>query len=104
MTKETLIPRVVLGGAIALGIAFSFSSTAFATDVTGQWLMGGADLNNSRFQNLGTISRSNAASLKPKWVFTTGGDVTATPAVVGNTVYFPDFAEIFTLSTLIRAP
>ena len=36
-----------------------------------------------------------SGSLKPKWVFTTGGDVTATPAVANGVVYFPDFAGNF---------
>ena len=30
--------------------------------------------------------------LTVKWAFTTGGDVSATPAVDGTAVYFPDFA------------
>ena len=30
--------------------------------------------------------------LEKKWEFTTGGDVSATPAVEGDTVYFPDWA------------
>ena len=29
--------------------------------------------------------------LSPKWVFTTGGDVSATPTVDGDAVYFPDW-------------
>jgi outer membrane protein assembly factor BamB len=35
---------------------------------------------------------SNVAGLEKKWEFTTGGDVSATPAVDGDTVYFPDRA------------
>ena len=31
------------------------------------------------------------STLTPKWVFTTGGDVSATPTVDGNAVYFPDW-------------
>jgi polyvinyl alcohol dehydrogenase (cytochrome) len=33
--------------------------------------------------------------LKIKWIFTTGGDVSATPAVANGVVYFPDFAGNF---------
>lgn len=58
----------------------------------GDWTMGGNDLNNSRNQASSAINRNNVAQLQAKWVFTTGGDVGATPAVVGGTVYFPDFA------------
>ena len=35
---------------------------------------------------------ANVNSLTAKWVFTTGGDVSATPAVDNDTVYFPDWA------------
>ena len=34
-------------------------------------------------------------ALKLKWVFTTGGDVSATPAVYAGIVYFPDWAGNF---------
>jgi len=34
---------------------------------------------------------ANVKELKPKWVFTTGGDVSATPTVDGDAVYFPDW-------------
>jgi polyvinyl alcohol dehydrogenase (cytochrome) len=38
------------------------------------------------------ISRANVKNLAAKWVFTTGGVVSATPTVSGNSVYFPDWA------------
>jgi polyvinyl alcohol dehydrogenase (cytochrome) len=38
------------------------------------------------------LSPSNIGTLAPKWVFTTSGDVSATPAVDADTVYFPDWA------------
>ena len=57
------------------------------------WPMGGADLSNSRFQPAETaIGAHNAARLRPRWVFTTGGDVSATPAVALGAVYVPDWA------------
>jgi polyvinyl alcohol dehydrogenase (cytochrome) len=37
------------------------------------------------------ISTSNVATLAPKWVATTRGDVSARAAVVRGAVYFPDF-------------
>src|SRR5262249_47414718 len=37
----------------------------------------------------------NVGKLKTRWVFTTGGDVSATPAVANGIVYFPDFAGNF---------
>ena len=36
--------------------------------------------------------RGNVASLTTKWVFTTANDVSATPTVAGDAVYFPDWA------------
>jgi polyvinyl alcohol dehydrogenase (cytochrome) len=58
-----------------------------------QWQRSGQDLNNSRSQpEERTIRPANVHNLDPKWVFTTGGDVSATPAVGGNAVYFPDWS------------
>jgi polyvinyl alcohol dehydrogenase (cytochrome) len=61
----------------------------------GQWTMSGQNLNNWRNQAVSTINPQNAANLKEKWVFTTGGDVSATPAVANGIVYFPDLAGNF---------
>jgi polyvinyl alcohol dehydrogenase (cytochrome) len=93
--KQSLLLRAACSPAIASGIILSFASTAFADSSTGQWTMGGQNLNNTRTQGGGPVNRGTVANLKLNWVFTTGGDVTATPAVVGNTVYFPDFVGNF---------
>jgi hypothetical protein len=37
------------------------------------------------------ISSADVNDLSPKWVFTTGADVSATPTVAGDAVYFPDW-------------
>ncbi len=59
----------------------------------GQWPVSGQSFNDSRSQpDEHTISPSNVSMLAPKWVFTTGGDVSATPTVAGRAVYFPDWA------------
>src|SRR5258705_5542846 len=61
-------------------------------DLSG-WRIAGGDLNNSRSQqDEEEIDPSNVGSLAPKWMFSTGGDVSATPTVAGNAVYFPDWA------------
>ena len=60
-----------------------------------QWTMGGQDLDNSRNQPESGINKDNVARLKAKWIFTTGGDVSATPAVANGIVYFPDLAGNF---------
>src|SRR5262249_1497959 len=56
---------------------------------------GGQNLGNWRNQDDTGISPRNAAKLQTKWVFATGGDVSATPAVADGIVYFPDFAGNF---------
>ena len=58
----------------------------------GQWRIAGQNLSNTWSQPAEhSISPSNVKGLKPKWVFTTGGDVSATPTVDGGVVYFPDW-------------
>jgi polyvinyl alcohol dehydrogenase (cytochrome) len=56
------------------------------------WRIAGQNLSNSWSQPLEhTINPDNVKNLTPKWVFTTGGDVSATPTVGGDAVYFPDW-------------
>ena len=59
---------------------------------SGQWQIAGQNLNNTWSQPAEhSISPANVNNLKTKWVFTTGGDVSATPTVGGDAVYFPDW-------------
>src|ERR1700726_4839682 len=59
---------------------------------SGQWRIAGQNLSNSWSQPAEhSISPANVNGLTPKWVFTTGGDVSATPTVDGDAVYFPDW-------------
>ena len=56
------------------------------------WLVAGQNLSNTRHQRDETkINPANVEHLSVKWVFTTGGDVSATPAVDENAVYVPDW-------------
>ena len=70
------------------------SSMAFADDSESrsEWPMFGQNLQNTA-SNAGErkISTLNVAMLAPKWVATTGGDVSARAAVVDGVVYFPDW-------------
>jgi polyvinyl alcohol dehydrogenase (cytochrome) len=59
-----------------------------------QWPMGGRGLSDRRNQPFTLIGVSNVKRLKTKWVFTTGGSVSATPAVVNGAVYFPDWPPV----------
>lgn len=57
-----------------------------------QWPTAGQNLNNSRSQPAESlISPANVKNLRPTWVFKTTNDVSATPTVVGDAVYFPDW-------------
>lgn len=57
------------------------------------WTLAGQNRSNTRnARTESIIDASNAADLAVRWVFTTGGDVTATPAVDEEHVYLPDFA------------
>jgi polyvinyl alcohol dehydrogenase (cytochrome) len=56
------------------------------------WLVGGQNLNNTRnADDEKQITPRNAKTLKVKWAFTTHGDVSATPTVDRDAVYFPDW-------------
>ncbi len=64
------------------------------------WPTAGHDLQNTRNQNTETkIGVTNVAKLAPKWQFTTGGDVSATPSSDGTNIYVPDWAgNLFALN------
>src|SRR5689334_23069205 len=68
-------------------------TSARADDGDKLWLTSGQNPKNWRNQaDEHKISPANAGQLAPKWVFTTGGDVSATPAVDESFVYVPDAA------------
>lgn len=93
------------GAALAVALAGTIASTpGSATEQTGKaterpgvpvqpdW--GSAGQNNHNTHNSATehiINAGNVSKLRPKWVFTTAGDVSATPTVVNGTVYAPDW-------------
>ncbi|MEE1942827.1 PQQ-binding-like beta-propeller repeat protein [Streptomyces sp. TRM 70361] len=61
-----------------------------------RWAMGGHDLANSRSNpSERRLGPSNAGELAVKWTATAEGDVSATPAVVGGAVYYPDWGGRF---------
>ena len=81
---------------VLLMLGIGICATALGSDddlFRGQWRMVGHDAANSRNQPAEMlISPRNVHSLTMKWVFTTGGDVSATPTVFGESVFFPDSA------------
>src|SRR5882724_2382131 len=86
------LPRAVLLGVLLFVVALSAQSQS-PESKSGQWRIAGQNLSNSWNQPAEhSISPANVKGLSPKWVFTTGGDVSATPTVDGDAVYFPDWA------------
>jgi polyvinyl alcohol dehydrogenase (cytochrome) len=68
------------------------SSLVFASQGS-EWTSAGGNRQNTRYQQAeNKLSVSNVNNLVPKWVLTTGGDVSAIPAVDADTVYAPDWA------------
>ncbi len=59
----------------------------------GHWRLSGQDLGNHRHQPAEhTINPSNVGTLVPRWSFDADGNVSATPTVDGDAIYFPDSA------------
>lgn len=80
-------------------VVFVFFLTALVTQVAASapaqpdWSMSGQNVTNWRSQPYETkVGTNDVGTLVKKWAFTTGGDVSATPAVTGGAVYFPDWA------------
>jgi polyvinyl alcohol dehydrogenase (cytochrome) len=82
------IALVVALFAVLAGVAQILATVGSGPD----WGMIGNDSTNTRNQPLErAIGPANVSHLAPKWVATTAGDVSATPAVVDGAVYVGDF-------------
>lgn len=66
------------------------------------WTSHGGDLKNDRFAYGETkISPETVANLKLEWKFIAGKDISATPAIYNNTIYFPSWnGKIYALDAL----
>jgi polyvinyl alcohol dehydrogenase (cytochrome) len=64
--------------------------TTRAASPSAQWPMFGQNYNNTASGST-NINTANIRVLKPKWTFTTSGDVSARAAVVNKVAYFPDW-------------
>lgn len=83
----SLVAAVSLTSAADAGVVGQASRLSTAAE----WPSGGQNLSDTHSNPDETqITTSNVKSLKLKWTYTTTGDVSATPAVVGNVAYFPD--------------
>src|SRR5258708_8414432 len=57
---------------------------------SGRWRIAGQNLNNTWSQPAEhSISPTDVHELKPKWVFTTGGNVSAIATVDGDAAWYP---------------
>lgn len=74
------------------GFAVAVAPASNAASSSDSWPMFGQNLNNTANGPSTVISSSNVKNLKPKWVFTTGGDVSARAAVANGVAYFPDWS------------
>jgi polyvinyl alcohol dehydrogenase (cytochrome) len=84
--------RLALAGVTVTGLLCT-ALPAAADAADSSWPTAGQNLGNTRYQNQsGGISVQTVGGLTQKWVFTTAGDVSATPAVDATRVYFPDWA------------
>ncbi len=84
--SATSIPRALAAATLTGGGAWAGPGGA-------NWVSAGGDIRNTRSQpSESKLTVDNVDGLKKKWEFTTGGDVSATPAVDGSTVYVPDWA------------
>jgi len=91
-SRDVLLAKVALIGILSLVAALSAQGQSPESQ-SGQWRVAGQDLGNTWSQPAEhLIGPNNVKGLSPKWVFTTGGDVSATPTVDGDAVYFPDWA------------
>src|SRR5246127_4247435 len=93
-THNLSFPKVAIINVLLLLFASMLNAQSPSDESrAGQWRIAGQNLGNTWSQPAEhSISPSNVKGLKPKWVFTTGGDVSATPTVGGDAVYFPDWA------------
>ena len=91
--EDTTRRRWVLGVVLAAVTVLATATVTplMADDGNGDWPMFGQGLNNNASAGRTSITTGNVGRLAPKWVFTTGGDVSARAAVVGGVAYFPDW-------------
>jgi polyvinyl alcohol dehydrogenase (cytochrome) len=83
----TFLPAALVGGSV--------TTSASAATSPGDWPMFGQNFLNTAAateQAGSLIDTRNVGQLEPKWVFTTGGNVSARAAVVNGVAYFPDWA------------
>ena len=83
--------EIVHAGAL-VAVSLFATSGVLAAD----WIVGGHDDKNSRYQSEEKhISPATVGNLTLRWSTSTSGDVTASPTIDGDFLYFPDSAGRF---------
>ena len=91
MTGRWRRARMVVAAA-AVGSLLLGGAAAMAAPGGNGWNSAGGNRENTRYAaSESKISTATAPNLTKKWELTTGGDVSATPAVDGQRVYVPDW-------------
>jgi polyvinyl alcohol dehydrogenase (cytochrome) len=92
--KHSTRKKSIAAATLVAAVAGMLLMPALATASQGSgWTSAGGNRQNTRYQQSEhRLSAANVAGLTVKWVLQTGGDVSATPAVDGDTVYVPDWA------------
>jgi polyvinyl alcohol dehydrogenase (cytochrome) len=86
------IARLRAGGATLCLLAFLSMAAAPSAPAAQQWPSAGQNPSNTHNNAAeDELTTKNASKLGVKWTYQTHGDVSATPAVAGGYVYFPDW-------------
>ena len=91
-TRRRAVSLAIAALASVITAAASGAPASAAGNGPSEWTMFGQNTNNTASISATSLSASNVTSLKPKWVFTTGGDVSARAAVAQGMAYFPDWS------------
>lgn len=85
-------PHEVAIAAAVTAAVMAFALPAIAQGQTAAWPSAGQNNHDTRnASDERRLGPSNVSRLAPRWVLTTDGNVTTTPAVVDGTVYVPDY-------------
>lgn len=94
--REKLAKRYWRGAATVATVVLAANVASVLPAVAQQqaaaWPCSGQNIHNTRnAPNERRLGPPNVSRLAPRWVLTTDGNVTTTPAVVDGTVYIPDY-------------
>jgi polyvinyl alcohol dehydrogenase (cytochrome) len=85
-------PRLKLLGAVTALVATLGGAVASSLVGNEGWASSGQNNQNTRHSAVERIlNADNVGRLKPRWIFTTDGDISATATVVNGVVYVPDW-------------